>query len=154
MRLDADPPTRRGEQAWGIACGALSAVGGAATLWIGPPPWPVALCAAGAIVGGVALLARALRRHASTSWLEVDADGIVLARGERRERVRWAELRAIEVDEERLTVRLWLHGGGCLPLEPCYASLGAYDLARVLERARGRLEASDGGANEATSRGR
>ena len=62
-------------------------------------------------------------------------EGLARARAGERS-VPWTRVETIEVDEERLVVRVAIEDEDDLVIEPQYGGLGAYDLAEALERAR------------------
>jgi hypothetical protein len=122
-----------------------AAVTGAAALWLAtlrPPPLVWAFVAGGAIAA-LAWVARGLagrRRAASPERhaLELGPDALSWTEGTHERRIVWGEIVVIDVDEDRLIVRVHRRGGSPLELEPRYGGLGVYDLARELESARRR----------------
>ena len=104
------------------------------------PAWAVALVAIAAAVAvmWVGLYVRARRRVATADaqYLETRPDGLTHASGATVREVSWTEVDAVEVDEDRLFLRVDLKDGEPLVIEPIYGGLGVYELFDAVCRAR------------------
>ena len=69
-------------------------------------------------------------------YLDIGPSGLTLRNGPDARSLSWSEIDAVEIDEDRLVVRLRLQGSGSLAVEPHYGSLGLRELAEAIERAR------------------
>ena len=84
----------------------------------------------------------AWRRHlklrpSSTQWaLQLNEEGLAIEKKSSTITVPWAQIEAIDVDEERLTVVLSRTGADPVPIEPCWGGLGLYDLHGLLQAHR------------------
>ncbi|HBQ14529.1 MAG TPA: hypothetical protein DEF51_26515 [Myxococcales bacterium] len=117
-------------------------------LALGDPPllaWVCVLGGAAASLGWTVMYARTRKKtkRADDHFVALAREGVTLA-GERgagesgagERSVPWTRVETIEVDEERLVVRVAIEDEDDLVIEPQYGGLGAYDLAEALERAR------------------
>jgi len=119
---------------------AVLVAGGAAWIMLGGPGllgWIIALLGAAAALGWAAAFFLSRRRTArSDQWfLELRGDRMVLAEGPRQHHVRWTDVEAVEVDEERLVVRMEIAHETPLIVEPRYRGVGVYDLCEAIDEA-------------------
>lgn len=110
-------------------------------LALADPPilaWMCVLGGAAASIAWLVMFARTRKRteHADDHYVALAPEGVTLSGEGSRRSVPWARVEEIEVDEERLVVRVAIEGQDDLEIEPQYGGLGAYDLADALERAR------------------
>jgi membrane protein implicated in regulation of membrane protease activity len=85
----------------------------------------------------VAMFARARRRIAAPDRhaLSLTPDAMVLIEGKREDRVEWGEIARIDVDEDRLMVKVEARGRDPLYVEPRYGGLGVTELERAIRSA-------------------
>jgi len=122
---------------------AVVVLGGA--IWLAlvaadPKLW---VCSGAAFLASAAWLAMGLRargriRNAEQHRLVLRPQALHLVEGGRERRVLWADVREIEVDEERLVVRVSIADGEPLIIEPRFGGLGVHDLEAAVRRARDR----------------
>lgn len=88
-----------------------------------------------ASLGWMVAWARARRRRrAPERWyLRVDREGLRLAQGGEPRVIPWSSVEAVEVDEDRLTVRLRLADAPPAEIPPIWRGVGLHDLAELLE---------------------
>jgi hypothetical protein len=98
--------------------------------------WVVALVGLGAAVGWAVAFARSLRRTAARdqAFLEVRQRGLVLADGPHRHQIPWTDVKEVEVDEDRLVVRISKGTEPPVIVEPRYRRVGVYDLCETIRR--------------------
>ncbi len=104
-----------------------------------PPPFAW-LCVAAALAVSVFWLvngARARRRAADAAGhrIVLSNRALTLLEGSTERSVPWDRVEALEVDEEKLVVRIDVAAEPSVVIEPRYGQLGVYDLAEVLRRA-------------------
>jgi hypothetical protein len=109
-------------------------------LLLGRLPVPVLLAALLGLAMSLAWLAQARRARrlaatASEHHLSLYREGLVVAEHKRLTRVRFADVSDIDVDEERLDIRLALVDGQCVRIEPRYPGVEIHDLVRTLQNA-------------------
>jgi hypothetical protein len=75
--------------------------------------------------------ARAPAEHSLTLY----EGGLVLSEGARRTALPWHEVRAVDLDEERLDIVLKRNNGDTLRIEPRYAGVAIHELMRRLSAA-------------------
>lgn len=99
--------------------------------------WLVVAIAALVSLVWIAMFARARRRLASPDRheLRLTPDELVLVEGPREERLAWGEIARIEVDEDRLVVRIEAPGRDPMTIEPRYGRLGVTELERAIRAA-------------------
>ncbi|MFW5920421.1 MAG: hypothetical protein ACOCUS_01175 [Polyangiales bacterium] len=107
----------------------------------------VAALGALAALGWIAVGARSRRRmRARERWyLEVDRQGLRLARGGAPLEVPWESVESVEVDEERLVLRLRRRGAEPVEIPPVWRGIGLHELGDVLESVRGSARSAPGG---------
>jgi hypothetical protein len=103
-------------------------------------PLPVFLAALLGLVMSLVWLRQArkalrLSHDTSAHHLSLHRDGFVVAQGAQRRSVRFATVRDIAVDEERLDIVVKLEADEVLRLEPRYAGVAIHDLVRSLHEA-------------------
>jgi hypothetical protein len=88
-------------------------------------------------LGGIAAWQRRRRRapRAKDEWLEVAPDALTLADGTDRHHVEWSEVTGVEVDEEKLVLRVERCGRPPVVVEPRYRGAGLHELEAVVRRA-------------------
>lgn len=79
---------------------------------------------------------RRLSDELRNSALTLDTDGFTLKSLGERQFYPWSDVCEVEVDEEKLQVRVDLHGRPSLWLDARFGGLGLYDLADRFRRAR------------------
>jgi hypothetical protein len=125
----------------------LAIVGGA---WLLALPFvvPRVLAVVG-LVFAVAFLRRASRARgtAETSYIEIGPDGICVSDRDRLERVAFAEMLAVSVDEDRLIVTITRRNKPVLELEPRYHGLTLHQLGSAIHN--GQVAAQQPGCTEA-----
>jgi hypothetical protein len=89
------------------------------------------------LVVGLIWLRRAGRpsMRPAVSRIDVTDDGLLLHTGTTIREIRFLLIDGIEVDEQKLVVRITMRGGETLELPPGYAGLGVTDLAERLRKA-------------------
>lgn len=119
-----------------------AAVVGVGAVWLallGPPPagWLCVVGGLGASIMWLVMAFRARRRTADADRqrLVLGPDGLALVEGARERTVPWDAVDAVEIDEERLVVRVLVRGEEPVAIEPRYGGLGAYDLREAIRRA-------------------
>jgi hypothetical protein len=114
--------------------------GGLWLLWIGDSLLLRALALSGLVFSTlwVALARRSIGQllSAGNHYLDIGADGFTLMAGAEKRFVAWSEIDAVEIDEDRLVVRLRVRGADSLVVEPQYGELGLRELAETIERRR------------------
>ncbi|MGE0789693.1 MAG: hypothetical protein AB7S26_28730 [Sandaracinaceae bacterium] len=126
---------------------ALRLIGGIVTLamagWlvaIQASPRMLLLAALGAFVGvwWIVQFVRSARRVASASqtFLHLERDRMRLVdRGRCVFEIPWSDVKAVDVDEERLEVRVGCANGSDHYIYPSYGQLGVYELAEAVRNA-------------------
>jgi hypothetical protein len=132
---------RRNERAvaWLRLIAGIVVLGCAAWIISTSPDWKALLLAILGLLGGAFWVtsfvrARARLRKATQHSLAIEADGLTLTEGDRVTHLSWTEVRTIEVDEDRLAVRIEKESGA-LELEPRYEGVGLYELRGALHDA-------------------
>lgn len=69
-------------------------------------------------------------------YLDIGETGLTIRAGAHVRSLSWSEIRAVEIDEDRLVVQLQLQREGSVAIEPQYGALGLRELAETLEKAR------------------
>lgn len=114
--------------------------GGLWLLWTGDSLLLRVLALAGVVfaVIWVILARRNVRQllRAGDHYLDIDPDGFTLMSGAEKRFVAWSDLDAVEIDEDRLVVRLRVRGRDSLIVEPQYGELGLRELAATIESGR------------------
>jgi hypothetical protein len=77
---------------------------------------------------------RRARRGAET-WLDIAPDALTLADGKERHHVKWAEVTNVDVDEEKLVLRLGRAGRPDLVVEPRYRGAGLHEIEAAVRQA-------------------
>jgi hypothetical protein len=75
------------------------------------------------------MIAKARRRAREGVSLRLTSEGLVYDDGGRRTEIGWPDVRSVEVDEERLVVRIERADGDPEQLEPMFRGVGVYELA-------------------------
>lgn len=106
-RLTLDAPSRATDRLRGVA-GLLAAGAVGVILLVGGLGDPrLVLCSGVGALFAIGWMARGARRRDPTAWLlELSPERLRLQQGPRGRTVDWARVRAVEVDEERLAVRV------------------------------------------------
>jgi hypothetical protein len=121
-------------------------MGGLWLLWIAENLLLRILALAGLVfaVIWVGLARRSVRQLASAGdhYLDIGDRGLTLKAGAQSRTLTWSEVDAIEIDEDRLVVRVRVRGADSLIVEPQYGELGVRELAEAIER--GRVHAGGG----------
>jgi hypothetical protein len=114
--------------------------GGLWLLWIADTLLLRALAVSGVVFAAiwVVLARRSVRQllRAGDHYLDIGAGGFTLMSGAEQRFVAWSDLDAVEIDEDRLVVRLRVRGADSLIVEPQYGELGLRELAATIERGR------------------
>lgn len=114
--------------------------GGVWLLWIGDSLLLRLLALAGVVfsVIWVALARRSVRQllRAGDHYLDIGTGGFTLTAGAEQRFVAWSDLEAVEIDEDRLLVRLRVTGADSMLVEPQYGELGLRELAKTIEDGR------------------
>jgi len=74
--------------------------------------------------------------QAQDHYLEIGPEALALKAGSQLRSWPWSQIEAVEIDEDRLVVRLRLRGADPLSVEPEYGALGLRELAEAIERGR------------------
>lgn len=115
-------------------------LGGLWLLWIGNGLLLHVLALAGVVFSAiwVALARRSVRQLASADdhYLDIADRGLTLRNGAQERSLAWSEVDAVEIDEDRLVVRVRVRGADSLLVEPQYGELGLRELAEAIERGR------------------
>jgi hypothetical protein len=82
-----------------------------------------------------AMIAKARRRAREGVSLRLTPEGLVYDDGGRRTEIGWPDVCSVEVDEERLVVRVERADGEAEQLEPMFHGVGVYDLADAVRSA-------------------
>ena len=139
-RLPLDVPSERAVARLRLVAALFTGLGVALLLVLRPPlfAWLCALGGAVAVLAWIVMFARARRKvaRAEEHFVALGPEGVTLSGEGARREAPWARVYGIEVDEERLVVRVEIEDQDDLEIEPQYGGLGAYDLAEALERAR------------------
>ncbi len=148
VRFELDERSERAVARLRGIAGILVAGGAAWLLALAPPASTAALAILG-LLAGLGLLASGLRGRRRSAerarwYLELDGHGLTLAEGLRYEHRDWAQIRAVEVDEDRLVVVLESDESPTLRLEPRYANQSVYALCDIVhDRWRAARNGSD-----------
>jgi hypothetical protein len=119
--------------------GASAVLLGAAWLsWVHPSPraWASAVLASVVALYWIGASFRSRRQARTLGMLHLRPDALVLESDADIARVEWSRVRAIEVDEERLVVRVEREGEEPLIIEPLWRGVGVDELARAIDEAR------------------
>jgi hypothetical protein len=139
VRLMLDTGSERAHARLRLAAAVISLIAGVWLFWVGDQWW--------LRVTGLASVAFALRwisayrtttargHQALAHYLEISADGVTLATGTNVQSVARNDVRAVELDDDRLLVVLRLNDGRELAIEPSYGGLGLRELGDTLQRA-------------------
>jgi hypothetical protein len=118
--------------------------GGLWLLWTGDSLLLRVLALAGVVfaVIWVILARRNVRQllRAGDHYLDIGADGFTLMSGAEKRFVSWSDVDAVEIDEDRLVVRLRVRGADSLIVEPQHGELGLRELAATIESGRVRAQ--------------
>jgi hypothetical protein len=112
-----------------------------ASLWLLALPYPrLRLFSVAGFAFAALWLVRAARSRARTRlhaehYLELGPDALRLCESDLVQVVPWPDVLSVEVDEDRLTVRVTRSGGPPLELEPRYRGLGVHALGRAVHEA-------------------
>lgn len=83
-----------------------------------------------------AMIAKARKRaRASSVSLRLTPEALVYDDGDLHTEIRWPDVRSVEVDEERLVVRIERAEGEPQHVEPMFRGIGVYDLADAVRSA-------------------
>ena len=114
--------------------------GGLWLLWIADNLLLRVLALAGVVfaVAWMALTRRHLTQlaHAADHYLDIGPAGLTIHAGAQVRSIAWSDIAAVEIDEDRLAVRLRVQVGAAIAIEPQYGSLTLRELAEMIERAR------------------
>ena len=114
--------------------------GGLWLLWIGDNTLLRLLAGAGVVFATLwlVLARRSVRQlaHAGDHSLDIGSEGLTLKNGAQSSSWAWSDIDAVEIDEDRLAVRLRVRGAAPVAIEPHYGELGLRELAEAIERAR------------------
>jgi hypothetical protein len=114
--------------------------GGLWLLWISETLLLRALALSGLVFATiwVVLARRSVRQLAVAGehYLDIGANGFRLMSGAEERFLPWSDIDAVEIDEDRLVVRLRVRGADSLLVEPQYGELGLRELAATIERGR------------------
>jgi hypothetical protein len=114
--------------------------GGLWLLWIADTLLLRALAVSGVAFAAiwVVLARRSVRQllRAGDHYLDIGGSGFTLRAGAEQRFVAWSDLDAVEIDEDRLVVRLRIRGADSLIVEPQYGELGLRELAATIEHGR------------------
>jgi hypothetical protein len=138
-RLALDPESERDQGRLRLVAAIVALCAGLWLAWV-QGPWWVRLTGVASVLFSMrfAQKARAARAHqadARSHYLEITADQVTLAEGDKRRSVERARVLGVELDEDRLVVVLRLRGGEELPIEPRYGGLGLRELGEAIRRA-------------------
>lgn len=99
--------------------------------------WVATAVAALASVGWLVSWLRGRRRsrRAEDWYLELGDDALTLAEGAERLQVPWTDVKEVQVDEDRLIVRLDRNDGKPVEIQPRYRDTGLYELGEAIQRA-------------------
>jgi hypothetical protein len=115
-------------------------LGGLWLLWIADSLLLRGLALAGVVFSAiwVSLARRNIRQVASAGehYLDIEDRGLTLRNGTQSRSLAWSEVEAVEIDEDRLAVRVRVRGADSLLVEPQYGELGLRELAETIERGR------------------
>jgi hypothetical protein len=141
----------RHEREHALLLGAAAALCVLTSLWLLAVggTWPRLFALAGLGFGWLfALRARrawGAAAAAPDSFLELAAAGLRVCDGGQGQLLPWSQIRAVDVDEERLVVALvGQDGRKLLEIEPCYGDLGVHDLRDTLTAAWQAAQPDDG----------
>lgn len=114
--------------------------GGVWLLWTSEGVLLAALALAGVVFATAwVLLARrgvAQLGGSEEHYLDIGESSLTIRAGANLRSLPWSEIRAVEIDEDRLVVQLRLRHEGSVAIEPQYGALGLRELAETLEKAR------------------
>lgn len=82
--------------------------------------------------------------HAADHYLDISPTGLTIQSGTQVRSLAWSDIAAVEIDEDRLAIRLRVTHGAAIPIEPQYGALGLRELAEMIERARTDSAAPEG----------
>lgn len=82
-----------------------------------------------------AMIAKARKRNKQHVALRLTPDALVYEDGGRGSEIAWADVRAVEVDEERLVVQVDRSEGEPVLLESMFRGVGVYDIADAVRAA-------------------
>jgi hypothetical protein len=115
----------------------------AAVFWLatsdpGMVGWAVAVLGTLVSAGWLESYRRCRRRAAEASkhFLEISEDGLTLAEGDRKHHIAWTEMKAVEVDEERLAISVSRTGAAPLTIQPRYRGVSLEELAAAIREGR------------------
>lgn len=121
-------------------------LGGLWLLWIANSLLLRILAVSGVVfsVFWVALARKSIRQLAIAGdhYLDIGDRGLTLRSGTQSRCLTWSEVDAVEIDEDRLAVRVRVRDADSLLVEPHYGELGLRELAETIER--GRVHAGSG----------
>ncbi|UJR80551.1 hypothetical protein [Sandaracinus amylolyticus] len=83
----------------------------------------------------VALVGRSRRRARGNVSLRLEPDALRFVDGATTIELPWSEITAVEVDEDRLDVRVARHDADPLRIEPMFRGASVYDLADAISAA-------------------
>lgn len=123
-----------------LVAGVLAFAAGVLIL-LSDAPLAVTLIGLVGVLVPLAWLKQARRAHARAAAperyaLTIHARGFVLDEGDAQTLVRWTEVHAIEVDEERLDVVVWLKNQHAVRVEPRYEGVEIHTLMLTLRKAQ------------------
>lgn len=114
--------------------------GGVWLLWIADSLLLRVLALAGVVfsVIWVVMARRSVRQllRAGDHYLDIGTGGFTFMAGAEQRFVTWSDLEAVEIDEDRLLVRLRVTGADPILVEPQYGELGLRELAKTIEDGR------------------
>lgn len=97
-----------------------------------------------AVIGWIVAWRASRRRAASTGahYLALREAGLALAEGGPEIVIPWSEVTSVDVDEEKLVVRIARRDAAPLPIEPRYQGASVYTLRDAIDAARQRYNRS------------
>jgi hypothetical protein len=117
-------------------------LGGAWLVWIADSLLLRILAVAGLVFATVwvGLARRSIEQvaRAGRHYLDIGTTGFTIHAGAQESYLAWSDIEAVEIDEDRLVVRLRVRGAAPLAVEPQYGGLGLRELAQTIERGRSR----------------
>lgn len=124
-----------------VTLGAIVALAFTLPNWVG---LFFAVLGVAAAAGWTAMIARARRRVAGAVTLRLTPDGLHYLDGVSTLDLPWSEIDAVDVDEDRLDVRIARRGAAPLRIEPMFRGASVYQLADAIRDAwRASLPAPD-----------
>jgi hypothetical protein len=138
FEMDAAAERSTGRLRLGAAIVTLAAVFWLATSDPGMVGWAMAVLGTLVSAGWLESYRRSRRRAAQAArhYLEIADDGLTLAEGEREHHIAWTEMRAVEVDEERLAISVFRAVGAPLTIHPRYRGISLEELAAAIREGR------------------